>query len=84
MYSSQYSKGFMSLHVPTNKLQNVIMSEMEELVDYEDSEKDDQRWTDSSREGNLLTDESGNIGRRPDEPPTTTTEARVLVRRFLL
>lgn len=46
----------MGLHVPTDNLQDVVMSKMMELVDYEDSKKDDQMWTDGSREGNPLAD----------------------------
>lgn len=50
------------------------MAKMEDLVDYEDSEKDYQRWTDDSGEGNPLADESGNNGENPDESLIVTTE----------
>lgn len=40
----------MSLHVPFDNLQDMVMSEIEKLVDYEDSEKDDQGWADGSKE----------------------------------
>lgn len=65
----------MSLQVPCDNLQDVVTFEMEDLVDYEDSEKDDQRWTDGSWEGNLMANESGNIGEGLDESLATTTEA---------
>lgn len=41
MNSSQDSKAFIGLQVPPDNLQDVVMSKMEELVDYEDSKKDD-------------------------------------------
>lgn len=50
------------------------MIETEELVGYEDSGKDDQRWIDGSREGNPLTDELGNIGEGPDESLAIVTK----------
>lgn len=65
----------MGLHVLTDNLQDVVMSEMEELVDYEDSEKVDQRWTDDSEESNPLADESGNNGDNPNESLVATTKA---------
>lgn len=65
----------MGLHIPPNNLQDVVMSKIEELVDYEDSKKDDQRWTDSSREGNLPANESGNIGENLNESLVATTKA---------
>lgn len=55
--SSQDSEGFMDLQVPSNNLQDVVTSEMEDLVDYEDFEKDNQRWSDGSRKGNPLAKE---------------------------
>lgn len=45
------------------------------LVDYEDSKKDDQRWIDGSREGTSLANESGIIGKGPNESFTTISEA---------
>lgn len=64
----------MGLHIPINSLHNVVMSKMEELVDYEDSEKDDQRLTDGSREGNPPADELENISEDLDESLMVTTE----------
>lgn len=76
MNSSQDSKGFMGLYIPIDNLQDMVMSKMEELVDYEDSKKDNQRCTDGSGEGNPLADESGNNNETPDESLVATIEAR--------
>lgn len=43
-------------------------------MDYDDSEKDDQGWTDGSGEDILLTNELGNTGKSLDESITATNE----------
>lgn len=55
--SSQDFGAFIGLQIPTDNLHDMNTSKMEELVDYEGSEKDDQRWTDGFREGNPPADE---------------------------
>lgn len=47
---------------------------MEDLVDYEDFEKDDQSWTGGSRKGNMSVTKSRNIGKGPDESLAATPE----------
>lgn len=43
-------------------------------MDYEDSEKDYQRWTDGSGEGAPLANESNNACKGPDESLTTAAK----------
>lgn len=74
MNSSQDFEAFMGLHIPTDSLHDVVMFEMERLVDSENSEKNDQRWTDGSKEGNPLVDELENIIKNPDESLAATTK----------
>lgn len=72
--SSQDFEVFIGLQVLTYSLHDVVMSEIEELVDYEDSRKDNQHQIDGSGEGNLPTDELENISGNPTKPLVTTTE----------
>lgn len=74
MNSSQDSEGFIALQIPPDNLQDVVTFKIEELIDYEDSEKDDQRWTDGFREGVSLANESDNIGEGPDGSLTIIVE----------
>lgn len=62
---------FKGLQVPSDNLGNVVMSEIEEPMDYEDSNKDNQKWTDGLKEGVSLADESS---KGPDESLLTTAE----------
>lgn len=57
--SLQDSEVFMGHQVPSNNLRDLVMLEIEELMDYKDSNRDDQRWTDGLGEEVPLTDESG-------------------------
>lgn len=65
---------YLTKKVPTDNLQDVAMSEMEQLVDYESSKKDDLRWTNGSGEGNLQADESGSISDNLTVSLAATTE----------
>lgn len=52
----------------------MVLSEIRDLVDYDDFEKDDQRWTDGSGVDIPLTNELGNTGKSLDELIPTTNE----------
>lgn len=64
---SQDFDAFIGLQVPTDSLHDVVMFEIEELIDYEWSKKDNPQWIDGFEEGNLLADESENISVNPRE-----------------
>lgn len=53
----------------------MITSEMEEIADYEDPEKDDQWWTDGSGEGDLPVNELEDIGYSLIGSPIETAKA---------
>lgn len=69
------SGAFIGLQIPTNNLHDVLTSEMEELADYEDPQKDDQWWTDGFGEGDLPVNKLEDIGYSLIRSPTETAKA---------